>query len=212
MSSMPLDEGERARMLALMTQQTERMGRLVADLLTLAQLEGSPRPPADHWVALAPLLAQLQDDARVLSGGRHTLVFADPGDAAVAGAESELHSAMANLVNNAIRYTPRGGRIEVSWKVGRDGGGMLAVSDDGPGIAREHLPRLAERFYRVDSSRSRATGGTGLGLAIVRHVALRHGGELQIESEANQGSTFRLTFPAARVRPASFRASNSKLG
>lgn len=200
MTNLPLTEAERRRVLTLMTQQADRMGTLVSDLLTLAQLEGSPRPDADRWVPLAPLLAQVAADARVLSAGRHTLVFPAANEAQVAGAPNELLSAITNLVNNAVRYTPAGGRIELGWKVLADGAGEIAVTDTGPGIAREHLPRLTERFYRVDGSRSRDTGGTGLGLSIVKHVAQRHGGELDIQSELGRGSTFRLVFPAARVR------------
>ena len=105
-----------------------------------------------------------------------------------------------NLVNNAVRYTPEGGRIELAWRLLTDGSGEISVIDTGPGIAREHLPRLTERFYRVDGSRSRDTGGTGLGLSIVKHVAQRHGGELDIQSEVGKGSCFRLVFPAPRVR------------
>lgn len=198
--SLPLTEVERKRVLQLMTQQADRMGSLVSDLLTLAQLEGSPRPNADRWVALKPLLAQVEADARLLSASRHTLVFAADVDAQIAGAQNELQSAITNLVNNAVRYTPEGGRIELAWRVQGDGSGEIAVSDTGPGIAREHLPRLTERFYRVDGSRSRDTGGTGLGLSIVKHVVQRHGGELDIQSEVGKGSVFRLVFPAARVR------------
>ena len=200
--NLPLTEVERKRVLSLMAQQTDRMGTLVSDLLTLAQLEGSPRPLADRWVALAPLLAQVEIDAKLLSARRHTLVFPSAVDAQVAGAQNELLSAITNLVNNAVRYTPEGGRIELSWKVLGDGSGEIAVSDTGPGIAREHLPRLTERFYRVDGSRSRDTGGTGLGLSIVKHVVQRHGGELDIQSEVGKGSCFRLVFPAPRVRVA----------
>ncbi len=200
MANLPLTEVERKRVLELMMQQAGRMATLVADLLTLAQLEGSPRPHADRWVALAPLFAQAAADARLLSAGRHTLVFPTGVDAQVAGAASELTSAITNLVNNAVRYTPEGGRIELTWRLQSDGSGEIAVIDSGPGIAREHLPRLTERFYRVDGSRSRDTGGTGLGLSIVKHVAQRHGGELDIQSEVGKGSTFRLVFPAARVR------------
>ena len=200
MVNLPLTDVERKRVLTLMTQQADRMGTLVSDLLTLAQLEGSPRPHADRWVALAPLLAQVEADARVLSARRHTLVFPTDVDAQIAGAQNELMSAITNLVSNAVRYTPEGGRIELSWRQLADGSGEIAVTDTGLGIAREHLPRLTERFYRVDGSRSRDTGGTGLGLAIVKHVVQRHGGELAIESELGKGSTFRLTFPAARVR------------
>ena len=200
--NLPLTEVERKRVLTLMTQQADRMGALVSDLLTLAQLEGSPRPNADRWLALKPLLAQVEVDARALSSGRHTLVFAADVDAQIAGAQNELHSAITNLVNNAVRYTPEGGKIELSWRVQSDGSGEIAVADTGPGIAREHLPRLTERFYRVDGSRSRDTGGTGLGLSIVKHVVQRHGGELDIQSELGKGSVFRLVFPAARVRAA----------
>ncbi len=205
--SLPLTEVERKRVLQLMTQQADRMGSLVADLLTLAQLEGSPRPNADRWVALKPVLAQVEIDARVLSGGRHTLVFSANIDAQIAGAQNELQSAITNLVNNAVRYTPEGGRIELAWRVQSDGSGEISVADTGPGIAREHLPRLTERFYRVDGSRSRDTGGTGLGLSIVKHVVQRHGGELDIQSEVGKGSVFRLVFPAARVRVAAVGAA-----
>ena len=213
MVNLSLTEVERKRVLVLMTQQADRMGTLVGDLLTLAQLEGSPHPAADRWVALRPLLVQVQADARQLSAGRHVLVFPDavltspalangpmPMTAEIAGAQTELLSAITNLVSNAIRYTPQGGRIELSWVRQADGSGVIAVADTGPGIAREHLPRLTERFYRVDGSRSRDTGGTGLGLAIVKHVVQRHGGELDIRSEVGKGSCFRLVFPAARVR------------
>ncbi len=137
---------------------------------------------------------------RPCTGGRHTLVFPAAPEVQIAGAQSELLSAITNLVNNAVRYTPEGGRIEVSWRLLPDGAGELAVTDTGPGIAREHLPRLTERFYRVDGSRSRETGGTGLGLSIVKHVIQRHGGELDVQSELGKGSCFRLIIPAARVR------------
>ena len=120
--------------------------------------------------------------------------------AQVAGAEAELQSALANLVNNAVRYTPPGGRIDVTWRVLPDGAGELAVRDTGLGIAKEHLPRLTERFYRVDGSRSRDTGGTGLGLSIVKHVVQRHGAEFDVQSEPGKGSLFRFMLPAARVR------------
>ncbi|MCV2370823.1 phosphate regulon sensor histidine kinase PhoR [Roseateles oligotrophus] len=200
MVSLPLTAAERTRVLTLMGQQTDRMQGLVSDLLTLAQLEGSPRPSADRWVALDGLLARIKSDALALSTGRHQLKFQPDTQIELAGIESELLSAAANLVNNAVRYTPAGGDIEVSWRQLGDGSGELCVSDTGLGIAREHLPRLTERFYRVDGSRSRETGGTGLGLSIVKHVMHRHGGELQIESEPGKGSKFRLAMPAVRVR------------
>jgi two-component system phosphate regulon sensor histidine kinase PhoR len=200
MANLPLTEVERKRVLLLMAQQSARMQALVADLLTLAQLEGSPRPLADRWVDLAALLGQVEADARALSAGRHVLAFEIAAPTQVAGAQLELVSAVTNLVNNAIRYAPEGGRVAVGWRLRDDGSGELSVTDTGPGIAREHLPRLTERFYRVDGSRSRETGGTGLGLAIVKHVVQRHGGALEIDSEVGRGSVFRLVLPAARLR------------
>ncbi|MDR2239384.1 MAG: phosphate regulon sensor histidine kinase PhoR [Zoogloeaceae bacterium] len=199
-ASLPLSEAERARVLTLMGEQTRRMQALVSDLLTLAQLEGSPRPAADHWVALDAALARIETEARSLSQGRHRISVACPAGVQLAAASAELHSAIANLVNNAVRYTPEGGCIEVDWRLLADGAGELSVSDSGIGIASEHLPRLTERFYRVDSSRSRDSGGTGLGLAIVKHVAQRHGAELDVHSEPGKGTRFRLLFPALRVR------------
>ena len=200
MATLPLGDAERARVLSLMAQQTDRMQALVDDLLTLARLEGSPRPPTDRWHGLAALLAQARADGQALSKGRHALEFEADSDGEVSGDRHELLSAVANLVNNAVRYTPAGGRIVVrlAWREG--GGAEIDVVDNGPGIAREHIPRLAERFYRVDGSRSRETGGTGLGLAIVKHVVQRHGGELVIDSEPGKGSTFRLVLPPARLR------------
>ena len=186
-------------------------GNLVGDLLTLARLEGSPRPTADKWVRLAGVFGQIEAEARALSAGRHTIAFAAPGDAQIAGNESELLSAVGNLVNNAVRYTPEGGRIDVAWKLADNGSGEISVTDTGRGIAREHISRLTERFYRVDSSRSRESGGTGLGLAIVKHVIQRHGGELDVTSEFGKGSRFRLVVPAARVRVDSAVAPEAKV-
>jgi two-component system phosphate regulon sensor histidine kinase PhoR len=192
MRNLPLTEVEQKRVVTLMTQQAERMANLVADLLTLARLEGSPRPTADRWNRVDALFAHVEAEARALSAGRHM----------IAGSDSELQSAVGNLVSNAVRYTPDGGRIDVGWRLAENGSGEIAVVDSGRGIARAHLSRLTERFYRVDGSRSRESGGTGLGLAIVKHVMQRHGGELDIASEPDKGSTFRLVFPAVRVRVA----------
>ena len=200
-ASLPLTEVERERVLALMTQQTSRMTTLVEDLLTLAKLEGSPRPTCDRWTPVARLFAQVESEARGLSAGRHTLRFNVHGDDELAGNDSEWTSAVANLVSNAVRYTPSGGTITVTWLHRGDGNAEIEVKDTGPGIAREHIGRLTERFYRVDGSRSRDTGGTGLGLSIVKHVVQRHGGELDIQSELGRGSTFRIVVPSARVRP-----------
>jgi two-component system phosphate regulon sensor histidine kinase PhoR len=118
----------------------------------------------------------------------------------ISGAKTELISAMSNLMSNAVRYTPGGGLIEPGWRLRDDGWAEFFVKDSGPGIAAEHLPRLTERFYRVDRSRSRETGGTGLGLAIVKHVAQRHGGRIEVHSEPGQGSTFAIVLPPTRVR------------
>ncbi len=206
--TLPLTAVERERVLVLMSQQTQRMQTLVADLLTLAQLEGSPRPAPDRWVGLDGLLLRIAADAEALSAGRHQLHLKPHTGVELAGIESEMPSAIANLVTNAVRYTPDGGEVEVTWRLLEDGSGELTVIDTGLGIAREHIPRLTERFYRVDGSRSRETGGTGLGLSIVKHVMQRHGGELMIQSDVGKGSRFRLVFPAARVRA----ASDSALG
>lgn len=208
MHTLPLTAVERERVLVLMNQQTQRMQTLVADLLTLAQLEGSPRPAPDRWVGLDGLLLRIAADAEVLSAGRHQLHLRPETNVELAGIESELLSGIANLVTNAVRYTPDGGEVEVAWRLLEGGNGELTVIDTGLGIAREHIPRLTERFYRVDGSRSRETGGTGLGLSIVKHVMQRHGGELMIQSDVGKGSRFRLVFPAARVR----QASDSALG
>ncbi|MBS0595410.1 MAG: phosphate regulon sensor histidine kinase PhoR [Proteobacteria bacterium] len=197
---LPLSDAERARVLDLMTAQAVRMQRLVDDLLTLARLEGNPRPPADRWLAARTLMERAHADGLELSAGQHRLRLSGGEGVEVAGDEAELLSALSNLVVNAVRYTPGGGDIEIGWSHSRSGGGIFAVRDTGIGIAREHLPRLTERFYRVDGSRSRETGGTGLGLAIVKHVAQRHDGEIEIRSEPGRGSLFRLLLPAARVR------------
>ena len=204
LQSLPLPPDQQQHYLDLMATQAGRMQTLVNDLLMLSQLEGSPPPQSNEQVDVPGLMAQVEADARALStlqGGAdvpvHQLVFAPAPDWRLLGSRSELHSAVANLVSNAVRYTPVGGRIEVTWRE-QDGELVMAVRDTGPGIAPEHLPRLSERFYRVDRSRSRETGGTGLGLAITKHVAQRHGGSLRIESQLGVGSTFMLALPASR--------------
>ncbi|MFG6449586.1 phosphate regulon sensor histidine kinase PhoR [Roseateles sp. BYS180W] len=200
LDKLPLTDVERRRVLQLMGEQATRMQSLVGDLLTLAQLEGGPKPPPDQWLHLEAVLQRALSDAQALSAGRHHISRGEPCELAVAGVKGELLSALANLLSNAVRYTPEGGSIQVQWARLADGSCEISVSDNGPGIAREHLPRLAERFYRVDGSRSRDTGGTGLGLSIVKHVAQRHGGTLRIESEVGQGSRFVVLLPASRVR------------
>jgi two-component system, OmpR family, phosphate regulon sensor histidine kinase PhoR len=200
LATVKLKDGEQRKVLGLMEQQTQRIQALVADLLTLAELEGGPRPAVDRWIPIADLMRRAEADALALSAGRHRIGFHADTALEVAGNESELLSAVGNLVSNAIRYTPDSGRVDVLALRLADGSGSIAVVDTGIGIAREHLPRLTERFYRVDGSRSRETGGTGLGLSIVKHIIQRHGGSLEILSEPGRGSTFRLVLPAARLR------------
>ena len=203
MGTLPLTEIERQRVIGLMSQQAERRQALVSDLLTLAQIEGSPSPAPDRWLKVDDLMQRIDNDLRGLSRERHPVtVTVDSQDkrCEIAVVESEWLSAMGNLVSNAVRYTPDGQPIEVRWQMLRDGRAEFSVKDGGVGIAPEHIPRLSERFYRADSSRSRNTGGTGLGLSIVKHVVQRHGGELKVVSELGRGSTFSLTLPAVRVR------------
>ena len=152
------------------------------------------------------LLREVLEEARGLSmavsnGDHHIECLGGPRLSLCAN-RNEWHSAMSNLLSNAVRYTPAGGGIRAGWRLLDDGSAEFAVTDTGPGIAAEHLPRLTERFYRVDRSRSRETGGTGLGLAIVKHVAQRHGGQVRVESKLGKGSTFTLSLPALRVEPA----------
>ena len=206
LQSLPLDMQQTQNYLQHMSVQSDRMQSLVADLLTLSQLEGSQPPGLHEKVSLTWLMSQVVMDSTALSegmanklgGAAHHLVLEPVPDVQLLGSRSELMSAVSNLVTNAVRYTPLGGLIELTW-THKPEGWVFAVKDSGPGIAAEHLPRLTERFYRVDRSRSRETGGTGLGLAIAKHVMQRHGGELRIESELGRGSTFQLTFPHTRV-------------
>jgi two-component system, OmpR family, phosphate regulon sensor histidine kinase PhoR len=217
LQTLPLNETDRARYLELMSQQSRRMQTLINDLLTLSRLEGSPFPDLIDWVTTGSLLAQCEQEARALSAvltapdsrGDGHIEFDNGPACEMAGVQTELYSAMSNLVTNAVRYTPKPGTVHVSWNMLDDGRGEFLVKDTGPGIAPEHLPRLTERFYRIDRSRSRETGGTGLGLAIVKHVAQRHGAELRIQSEPGHGSSFSLTFPAARVRLMKSRATSA---
>jgi two-component system phosphate regulon sensor histidine kinase PhoR len=204
MQTVPLEDADRQRYLGLMSQQSQRMQTLVSDLLTLSRLEGSPAPGQGDWMPMQELLRHVLQEARGLSHAIaqpvHVIEAMAAADAWVSGSKSELLSAMSNLLSNAVRYTPPGGRIEAGWRVNADGSATFLVKDSGPGIAAEHLPRLTERFYRVDRSRSRETGGTGLGLAIVKHVVQRHGGGFDVQSVVGQGSTFSLILPTLRVR------------
>ena len=198
LTDVEMDERQRQRCLALMREQANSMQRLVEDLLTLSALE-SEQLVNEGEFAVVPLLLAVSSDAKALSGGRHEVTLTIRDAATLLGSREELASAFGNLVSNAVRYTPEGGRISLEWRV-TDGGGEFTVADSGIGIAPEHVPRLTERFYRVDRSRSRATGGTGLGLAIVKHVLMRHQGELIIASEEGRGSRFTVLLPQVRVR------------
>ena len=186
--------------LNLMAEQGKRMERIVDDLLTLSTLESAPSPPLDERVPIMPLLEGLRADALALSAGRHRIVLdAEPG-VDLLGAANELASAFGNLITNAIRYTPDGGEVRITWH-GTPQDAEFSVIDSGIGIPPEHIPRLTERFYRVDHGRSRASGGTGLGLAIVKHVLSRHNASLEIKSEDGKGSRFTARVPQRRIVP-----------
>lgn len=197
-----LPPDEQRRCLEMAQRQTVTMQRLVEDLLTLASLESATQPAETTPVDVGTLLQQLAADTRAFSAGRHQIEVEIGSSALLLATPGELDSAVRNLLTNAVRYTPDGGRITVSWVVFA-GEGLLSVRDTGIGIAPEHLPRLTERFYRVDRGRSRETGGTGLGLAIVKHVAQRHEARLEIDSRSGSGSRFSLRFPPSRIRQAS---------
>ena len=201
-----LDEERRLGYLNMMREHTGRMQRLVEDLLTLSALEAGRGPGDEAPVDVAALLAGVRDEALALSAGRHRIELKAEEPLALRANAQELRSAFGNLVSNAVHYTPAGGDIRLAW--GRRGAqAVFSVSDTGPGIEPRHIPRLTERFYRVDHSRSRETGGTGLGLAIVKHVLTRHQATLEIESEPGRGSRFSAVFPARRVRSAAGAAA-----
>ena len=186
-----------------MTEQAQRMARLIEDLLTLSKLETTAPVHHEEVVDVAAMLAGLKETAELLSGARqHRIALAADAGLRLRGNEEELRSAFSNLINNAVRYTPAGGDIRLQWKMDGDTA-VFSVTDSGDGIGPQHLPHLTERFYRVDSARSRESGGTGLGLSIVKHILLRHEARIGIDSELGKGSSFRCIFPAARaVRPA----------
>lgn len=195
-----LTPSQNAEYLELMMAQGRRMKSLVEDLLTLANLEANALPVLQDSVNVVDsAFPLLKNDAEALSQGTHRIRFEADSTRLLLGNEHELLSAFGNLISNAIRYTPDGGEIAVQWSINAKGQGVFSVRDTGPGISAEHLPRLTERFYRVDRSRSRDTGGTGLGLAIVKHIASRHQAQLLIESVPGSGSQFILLFPSERI-------------
>lgn len=193
-----LDPDRARNYMGMMEDQAGRMQRIIDDLLILSTLESAPEPPSDARIPMQHLLERLRTDAEALSAGRHRIVVDAQGDFDLLGIESEIAGAFSNLVTNAIRYTPAGGEVRLLWRASPEGA-SFAVEDTGIGIDPEHIPRVTERFYRVDRGRSRETGGTGLGLAIVKHALLRHQASLDIESEPGRGSRFVSRFPEHRV-------------
>jgi two-component system phosphate regulon sensor histidine kinase PhoR len=193
-----LDAGRVRDYVSLMAPQAERMKRLIEDLLTLSAIEHAPPPPPAQRVAVRPLLERVRAEAQAVSAGRHRIALAIEGEHDLAGGEGEIASAFLNLVTNAVRYTAAGGDIRMQWR-SSDEGAEFAVEDTGIGIEAEHIPRLTERFYRIDRSRSRETGGTGLGLSIVKHVLARHQATLEVRSTPGKGSRFSVRFPRARL-------------
>jgi two-component system, OmpR family, phosphate regulon sensor histidine kinase PhoR len=198
--SFPMTPAQRSRYLAMMSEQATRMRRLIEDLLTLSALESSVAPAEEQPIELRPLLERLAEEARALSAGRHHIELSVQEDCRLLGSRAELHSAFSNLVSNAVRYTPQSGSVRLGWRLA-NGSGVFSVTDSGIGIDPRHIPRLTERFYRVDSGRSRESGGTGLGLAIVKHALTRHQAALDVSSEPGSGSTFSAVFPPGRVLP-----------
>lgn len=183
-----------------MRKQSLRMSQLVEDLLTLSRLE-SQETLAEEPLSMSAILSTLKREAEALSQGRHQVVVERSCEQDLMGSGKEIHSAFSNLVSNAVRYTPQGGRITIRWEKSTGGGAQLAVQDNGYGIPAAHIPRITERFYRVSNSRSRESGGTGLGLSIVKHVLNLHDGHLHVESEVGRGSTFACVFDARRLLP-----------
>ena len=199
-----LNEDEQApehwrRPLAQMSQQAHRMALIVEDLLKLSRIEHSPGEAPKNAVSIAEMLEGVRNDALGLSENSHRIHVEAEGGERLLGDYNELYSAFANLVFNAIQYTPEGGDIWLRWKYA-DEGAVLEVEDTGIGVEEHHLPRLTERFYRVDKARSREVGGTGLGLAIVKHVLMRHDATLDVRSQLDVGSTFICRFPASRLQ------------
>ena len=182
----------------MMLEQTGRMRALIEDLLTLSQLENGANPKAESEINVEQLINMIMNEGNSISQNKHTITANIDKNLNLIGAAEELHSAFGNLVTNAIRYTPKGGQIKLSWYLNNNEA-VFSVADTGIGIDQIHLDRLTERFYRVDRSRSRETGGTGLGLSIVKHILTRHHARLEVTSELDQGSVFSAIFPINRI-------------
>jgi two-component system phosphate regulon sensor histidine kinase PhoR len=199
------DSAARARFLPIMQAQATRMARLIDDLLSLSRIELNAHLRPDKQVDLVAIIRQVADSLQTLARDRgvEIRVTARPDRLLVLGDRDELMRVLENLIENALKYAASGKRIDITLAVSDSSKGSreaaLGVRDYGPGIAPEHLPRLTERFYRVDVSESRAQGGTGLGLALVKHILNRHGGRLTIDSIAGQGATFTAHLPLATI-------------
>lgn len=187
-------------MLAHMQEHALRMESLIQDLLLLSHIESHEQEvETGKRVNVEKLLGRLVKDANNISGTRaHNITLKADKKVCLMGVEAELKSLFSNLIINAVKYTPKGGSINITWGL-KEGCPVFSVKDTGIGIAKKHLPRITERFYRVDKARSRESGGTGLGLAIVKHVLVRHEAQLAIESQLHHGSTFTCIFPASRA-------------
>jgi len=184
--------------IAEMRRQAERMTAIIRDLLELSRLEETDEVVGGEPIDIGALTALLRKDVLARPDHPREVRVRIDSSAQLLGDEPEIHSAFSNLVDNAAKYTPAEGSLEMRWSVDEDGG-HFSVSDTGMGIPAEHIPRLTERFYRVDPGRSRSTGGSGLGLAIVKHVLQRHGAALEVQSALGAGSTFTCHFPAERI-------------
>lgn len=193
-----LSEEKRQRYLDLAHSQAQQMNRLVQDLLTLSSLEASTAFADETDINLGSLAHDVLLATESLSAERHQISCDIPADLRIRGSASVMRSIIGNLANNAVNYTPHGGQVAIGWE-DTPNGGCLYVRDTGIGISPTHLPRLTERFYRVDQGRSRDTGGTGLGLAIVKHALTKHQGHLTINSQPGGGSTFSACFPRQRI-------------
>jgi two-component system phosphate regulon sensor histidine kinase PhoR len=194
----PVLDAELHGPLAEMRRQAERMTAIIRDLIELSRLEETDEVIGGEPVDVAALISLLRKDVLARSVHPKDVRIRVESQAQLLGDEPEIHSAFSNLVDNAAKYTPAEGSIEIRWSVDEDGG-HFAVTDTGMGVPPEHIPRLTERFYRVDAGRSRATGGSGLGLAIVKHVLQRHGATLEVKSTLGAGSTFTCHFPPERI-------------
>ncbi|MDR9891037.1 phosphate regulon sensor histidine kinase PhoR [Pseudenterobacter timonensis] len=194
MQEQTLEGPPREKALSTMREQTHRMEGLVRQLLTLSRIEAAPTLTLNEIIDVPVMLRLVEHEAQTLSQKRHTLIFDVDNTLKVRGSEEELRSAVSNLVYNAVNHTPPGTEITVRWRE-VTGGAEFSVEDNGPGIAAAHIPRLTERFYRVDKARSRQTGGSGLGLAIVKHAVQHHESRLEIHSEPGKGSRFSFVIP-----------------